>query len=43
MDTVEEITLAAYAMKGAELEPDVPRLQDLLSAFHAHGGPSRPR
>jgi hypothetical protein len=27
MDAVEEITLAAYAMKGAELEPDVPRLQ----------------
>lgn len=27
MDAVEEITLAAYAMKGVELEPDVPRLQ----------------
>jgi hypothetical protein len=26
MDAVEEITLATYAMKGAE-EPDVPRLQ----------------
>ena len=27
MDAVEEITLATYAMKGAKLEPDVPRLQ----------------
>jgi hypothetical protein len=27
MDAVEEITLATYAMKGAEPEPDVPRLQ----------------
>ena len=27
MDAVEEITLDAYAMKGVELEPDVPRLQ----------------
>jgi hypothetical protein len=27
MNAVEEITLAAYAMKGVELEPDVPRLQ----------------
>ena len=27
MDAVEEINLAAYGMKGMELEPDVPRLQ----------------
>jgi hypothetical protein len=27
MDAVEEITLAAYAMKGVVLEPDVPRSQ----------------
>jgi hypothetical protein len=27
MDAVEEITLATYAMKGVEPEPDVPRLQ----------------
>ena len=27
MDAVEEINLAAYAIKGIELGPDVPRLQ----------------
>jgi hypothetical protein len=27
MDAVEEVTLATYAMNGADLEPDVPRLQ----------------
>jgi hypothetical protein len=27
MDAVEEITLATYAMKGVEPEPDVPRSQ----------------
>jgi hypothetical protein len=27
MDAVEEITLAAYALKGVEPEPDAPRLQ----------------
>jgi len=27
MDAVEELTLSIYAMKGVELEADVPRLQ----------------
>lgn len=36
MDAVEEMIQTAYALKGWEIEPDVPRLQDLLSAFHAH-------
>jgi hypothetical protein len=27
MDAVEEMVLAAYALKGWEVEPDVPRLQ----------------
>jgi len=37
MDAVEEMILAAYALKGWEIAPDVPRLQRPLSAFHAHG------
>lgn len=27
MDAVEEINLAAYAIRGMEIEPDVPRLK----------------
>jgi hypothetical protein len=37
MDAVEEMIKTAYALKGWELEPDVPRLQRPLSAFHAPG------
>ena len=37
MDAVEEITLATYAMKGAELEPDVPRLQRPLVRLQRPG------
>jgi hypothetical protein len=33
MDAVEQLTLATYAMKGAKLEPDVPRLQRPLVRF----------
>ena len=33
----EEMIKTAYALKGWELEPDVPRLQRPLSAFHAPG------
>ncbi len=37
LDAVEEMIETAYALKGWEIEPDVPRLQSLLSAVHAHG------
>jgi hypothetical protein len=37
MDAVEEMIRTACALKGWEIEPDVPGLQRLLSAFHAHG------
>ena len=30
MDAIEEINAVAYAMKGVELKPDVPRLQRSL-------------
>jgi hypothetical protein len=30
MDAVEELNLSAYAMKGLEPEPDVPRIQRLV-------------
>ena len=37
MDAVEEMIQTAYALKGWELEPDVPRLQRPLSVFQSHG------